>query len=53
LVATILRIPRNIYVLNEIGKGKNFLGKDDESWLWNKRMDHINFDNPVKISRKE
>jgi hypothetical protein len=37
LVATTVRTPRNIYVLNEIGKEICFLGKDDESWLWNKR----------------
>ena len=25
----------------------------DESWLWHKRMGHLNFDNLVKISKKE
>jgi hypothetical protein len=53
LVATTVRTPSNIYVLNEIGKEICFLGKDDESWLWHRRMGHINFDNLVKISRKE
>jgi hypothetical protein len=53
LVATTKRTPSNIYVLNEIGKERCFLGKDDESWLWHRRMGHINFDNLVKISRRE
>ena len=43
----------NIYILNYIGKESCCLGKEDESWLWNKRMGHINFDNLVKISKKE
>ena len=33
LVATTVRTQRNIYVLNEIGKERCYLGKDDESWL--------------------
>jgi hypothetical protein len=53
LVATAVRTPRNIYVLNEIGKEKCFLGKEDESWLWHRRMGHINFDNLVKVSKRE
>jgi hypothetical protein len=53
LVATTARTPRNIYVLNEIGKEKCFLGKEDEVWLWHRRMGHINFDNLVKINKKE
>ena len=24
----------------------------DESWLWHKRLGHLNFDNLVKISKK-
>jgi len=52
-VATVRRTPNNIYVLNEIGRGKCCLGKENESWLWHRRMGHINFDNLVKISRKE
>jgi hypothetical protein len=51
-VATAVRTPRNIYVLNEIGKERYFLGKDDESWIWNTIMGHINFDNLVKIRKK-
>jgi hypothetical protein len=29
------------------------MGKIDESWLWNKRMAHMNFNNLVKISTKQ
>jgi hypothetical protein len=36
----------NEYVLNEIGK-------DDDNWLWHKRMGRINFDNLVKVGKKE
>jgi hypothetical protein len=53
LVDTTRRIPNNIYVLNEIGNERCFLGKENESWLWHKRMGHINFDNLVKIIKKE
>jgi hypothetical protein len=53
LVTTTIRTPRNIYVLNDIGNEICFLGKDDESWLWHKRMGHINFDNLVKVRKKE
>jgi hypothetical protein len=53
LVDTARRTPNNIYVLNEIGKGICCLGKENESWLWNRRMSHMNFDNLVKINRNE
>jgi hypothetical protein len=39
--AIVVRTPRNIYVLNEIGKERCCLVKDYESWLWNRRMGHI------------
>jgi hypothetical protein len=53
LVATTIRTLNNIYVLNEIGKESCCLGKENESWLWHKRMGHMHFDNLVKINRKE
>jgi hypothetical protein len=53
LVATVIRTPNNIYILNEIIKERCCLGKEDESWLWNRRMGHMHFDNLVKINRKE
>ena len=53
LVATTIRNSSNIYVLSEIGNEKCFLGKEDEVWLWHRRMGHIKFDNPLKFSKKE
>jgi hypothetical protein len=53
LVATTVRNSSNIYVLSEIGNEKFFLGKEDEFWLWHRRMGHINFDNLVKFKKKE
>jgi hypothetical protein len=52
-VAIVVRTPSNIYVLNEIGKEKCCLVKEYESWLWHKRMGHINFDNLFKVSKRE
>ena len=52
IVATTSRAPNDIYVLDETPKGC-FLAKEDESWLWHKQMGHINFDNLVKINKKE
>jgi hypothetical protein len=53
LVATTTRNPNKIYVINEIGKEIFCMGKENESWLWNKRMGHMNFDILVKINIKE
>jgi hypothetical protein len=52
-VATISRTPNNIYILNEIKEERCCLGKEDESWLWHRRMGHIHFDNLVKINKKQ
>jgi transposase InsO family protein len=53
LIATTARTSRNIYVLSEIGNEKFCLGKEDESWLWHKRMGHIHFYNLVKFNKRE
>jgi hypothetical protein len=53
LISTIVRNSSNIYVLSEIGNEKCYLGKEDESWLWKRRMGHIRFDNLIKVSRRE
>jgi hypothetical protein len=53
LVATAARTSSNIYVLSEIGYENCCLGKEDESWLWHRRMGHMHFDNLVKISKRE
>jgi hypothetical protein len=53
IVATTIRTPNKIYILNEIGKESCFLGNENESWLWHRRMGQMNFENIVKIHRKE
>jgi transposase InsO family protein len=53
LVTTAVRTSSNIYVLSEIGNEKCCLGKEDESWLWHKRMGHMHFDNLVKVNKRE
>jgi transposase InsO family protein len=53
LVSTAARTSSNIYVLSEIGNEKCCLGKEDESWLWHRRMGHMHFDNLVKVSKRE
>ena len=53
LVATTTRTPNNIYVLDKIESENCHLGKEDESWLWHKRMGHIQFDNLVKIYKNQ
>jgi hypothetical protein len=53
LVAKAIRTPNNVYILDEINGEKCFMGQIDESWLWHKRMGHMNFDNLVKINTKQ
>ena len=40
-------------MLRKIGNEKCCLGKEDESWLWNKIMGHMHFDNLVKVSKEK
>jgi hypothetical protein len=53
LVSTATRTSNNIYVLSEIGNEKCCIGKEDESWLWHRRMGHMHFDNLVIVSKRE
>jgi hypothetical protein len=53
LIATAARISSNIYVLSEIGNEKCCLGKEDESWLWHRRVGHMHFDNLFKANKSE
>jgi hypothetical protein len=53
LVATMLRSPNNIYILDEIRGEKCCMGQIDQSWLWHRRMGHLHFDNLVKISKRQ
>jgi hypothetical protein len=38
MVATAVRTSSNTYVLSEIGNEKCCLGKEDQFWLWHRRM---------------
>jgi hypothetical protein len=53
LVNTAARTSNNIYVLSEIGNENCCLGKEDESWLWHRRMCHMHFDNLIKFNKRE
>ena len=53
LVTKTIRTPNNMYILNEIGKEICCLGKKDEIWLWHRRSRNIQFENIVKINKKE
>ena len=48
VVGTAIRNLNNVYILEN--ENQCYLGMVDESWLWNIRMGHFNFDNLVKIS---
>ena len=53
LVEIPTRTPNIIYILNETGNGSCCLRKEDESWLWHKRMEHINFENLVNFNKNK
>ena len=48
MVAKGIRIENNVYVLKE-GKEECRLSKYDESWLWHRRLGHLNFDHIIKL----
>ena len=50
LVGTTTRTPENVYILNTKLNEECHINLVDESWLWHRRMGHINFDNLVKVS---
>lgn len=52
LVAEGKRIDGNVYNLKECHGSQCMIGQVDESWLWYRRLGHINFDNLVKVSSK-
>src|SRR5271154_3425980 len=52
LVGTSTRTSSNVYILDE-EKNKCYLGSENESWLWHKRLGHINFDNLNQVNKKE
>jgi hypothetical protein len=48
LVAKGIRTKNNVYVLKE-EKEECQLSKYDESWLWHRRLGHLNFDHIIKL----
>ena len=50
LVGTASRTPENVYILNTKLDEECHINLVDESWLWHRRLGHINFDNLVKVS---
>lgn len=46
------RASNNLYILNDLKSEKSCMTREDESWLWYKRLGHLSFDNLVRISRK-
>ena len=53
LVATASKTPNNMNILDDIKKEKCCLGREDESWLWHRRMGHIHFGNLIKVSKHQ
>ena len=47
------RTSSNVYILDMEGEEKCCLGQEDESWIWNRRLGHIIFDNLIKSNKKE
>lgn len=45
------RTKGNVYNLKECYESQCMMGHVDESWLWHRRLGHVNFDNLVKISK--
>jgi hypothetical protein len=52
LVAKGIRKENNVYVLKE-EKEECHLSKYDESWLWHRRLGHIQFDHLIKLKNLE
>ena len=50
LVGTASRTLESIYILNTKLDEECHMNLVDESWLWHRRLGHINFDNLVKFS---
>ena len=51
VVGISIRNSNNVYFLEN--ENQCYLSMVDESSLWNRRLGHLNFDNLVKISKKE
>jgi transposase InsO family protein len=53
MVSIALKTPNNIYILDEVKGEKCCMGQIIQIFLWHRRMGHINFDNLVKINKKQ
>ena len=53
LVGVSSRTPENVYILNTRQTEKCHMILVNKSWLWHRRLGHINFDNLVKVSNLE
>jgi hypothetical protein len=52
VVAKGIRIENNVYVLKE-NREECHLSRHDESWLWHRRIEHLNFDHLIKLKKLE
>jgi hypothetical protein len=52
VVAKGIRTYNNVYVLKE-DREECHLSKHDESWLWHRRLGHLNFDHLIKLKNLE
>jgi hypothetical protein len=42
-----------VYIL-DVDEGEKYcLSQEDESWLWNRRLGHLSFDNLIKSNKKD
>jgi hypothetical protein len=50
VVAKGIRTENNVYVLKE-NREEFHLRRHDESWLWHRRLGHLNFDHLIKLKK--
>ena len=53
LVIVAPRTPNNVYILKIKEEEFFCMSQIEQSWLWNKRMGHICFENLIKVNKKE
>jgi hypothetical protein len=46
----LLELPKNVYILDAKLNEECHMNLVDESWVWNRRLGHIKFDNLVKFN---
>ena len=51
LVGTTIRNSSNVYILEN--EEQCYMSMIDESWTWHRMLGHLNFDNIMKVSKKE